>query len=314
MGNTTCVSGNSGAGFALAKGVWGHNGSSFQPAKFVFGHNGSGWICRYSVLSASSSGGSHTDSGTSSSGTASVVAGVTGVSGNAGSLSYIWSRLSGSLIGASANIAQPTWSYAFSGVANGTTSSTVSESFRCTITDGQTGAAATQDITVSLAWQNTIPAFSGSENDVTTLGPGSINPPAGANTVTVYIVAGGGRGGSGQFLDGDHEYGGGGGGSGDIVTWAGAAQSFSYSVGGTRSNSFVNGIGTASAGVDGGNADGADGAGGNDGTSGSGGIGGAGGGGRSTPAGTYGAGGNGGNPFEGGHDGQQGVIVFVWSP
>ena len=335
MGNSTVLWGHNGSGFAITKGVWGHDGSSFKPAKFVFGKSAGGsWIPRYSVLSASASGGSHTDSGASSSGTASVVAGVNTVSGSYATVSYVWTRLSGSQISCSANIATPTWSCPFTGVANGTTSGTVSESFRVTITDDNTGATTTADITINLAWQNTIPAFSGQTDPFYGPASGTINPPAGANTVRIYIVGGGGDGGSGNFIDTESMYGGGGGASGARAVWFGSAQSFTYSAGGPRTGSSVSGIASASAGGNGSSAfgtnvghgnpggntasggnesndpgnGGGSGAGGNDGSGGGGGAG------QSTPLGDFGAGGNGGSSGSSGDDGQQGAIVFVWYP
>lgn len=333
MGNTTRFYARGGS-FTPAQGVWGHNGSSFQPAQKVWAHNGSSWVGVYSVLSvASKSNASNTSSGASSSGTASASNGTMSGSGNIGSLSYSWANVGGdgSISINNAALQTPTFSRNFSGVSP-EGSANVSGTWRCTMTDLQTGATVQDTISVSLTWQNTTPAFSGQTDTYPGPASGTASRPTGASTVTIYIIGGGGQGGSGQFMDGDHQYGGGGAQGGGRVVWTGsAASAYTYNAGGARTASSVDGIGTADRGESGYSADGADAPGGsllgsasggnvanntgNAGSNGSGGNGGAGGAGQSVPSvGTYGAGGDGGSSFGGGTDGQQGVVVFVWSP
>ena len=331
MGNTTKLWGYSG-GYGQAQGLWGYSGG-WQPAKAAWVYDAGTWKGIYSVLSVTgTSNVSHGSSGASSSGGDSGSGGVTGVSGNIGSLSYSWSYLSGDgvIVPDNSAAATPTWSRSFSGVANGTSSS-ASASWRCTITDAQTGATTTADISIGLQWTNTIPAFTFQRNPFP--GPtspgansGICNAPAGANTVRIYIIGGGGQGGSGIFQDGDHLYNGGGAASGARAVWSGAASNFTYSAGGPRTGSSVSGVASATAGGDGGNAEfnafsdgfanpgGNTASGGNEANDpGNGATGITGGSGQSTPIGNYGTGGDGGAFFEGGHMGQEGIVIFEWS-
>src|SRR5690348_15729768 len=141
MGNTTHLRGNASA--ALASLVYGKSGGSTLAAKCVYVKNGGVVKGIYSVLSPSGTSSlSGAGSGASTSGTATTSAGANvSATGNIGTLSYSWAYLSGdrSITCSSNTSANPTFSRAFSGVSNGTTSSPVSGVWRCTITDGDTG-------------------------------------------------------------------------------------------------------------------------------------------------------------------------------
>lgn len=163
MGNTTRFSASLGSGYSAALGVWGRDGSgNAQPAKGIWVYNSGAWVGKYSVIAASGSNVSNTSaSGASTSGTATTGTPGLSASGNIGTLSYSWANTGGdgSFTCSNSAIANPTFSRAFTGVSNGTTSSTLTCNWRCTITDGDTGATKTVDITASAAWTNTIPAY-----------------------------------------------------------------------------------------------------------------------------------------------------------
>lgn len=216
MSNTTRLFGRGGSSFAAAQLVYGHNGAGWVAAQKVYAHNGSGWYLRYGPLTVSSvTHVSHSSSGASSAGSDSGVAGIS-VSGGSGSYSYSWAYLSGdgSFGCSNSAISNPTFSRSFSGVGNGSTS-TVTGSWRCTVTDIQSGATVTGDCSISLAWQNTSSGggFSPVTNDYTSSGSETV--PSGATNLTITIIAGDGSGGFGLTEEpGPVEYHGGNGGSG----------------------------------------------------------------------------------------------------
>lgn len=216
MGNTTKLWGYS-SSYALAQAVWGHNGTSWLPAKGLWVYDGNAWRARYSVIASTlNSNIAKTGSGASTSGSVSDVGGVSSVSGNLGSVTYSWAYLSGdgSIAPNNSAAAQPTWARSFSGVANGSTSSTVTATWRCTITDAATGANQLRDYSISFAWQNTIPAFSPFTSTYYT-GSGSETVPTGASQLVIEAF---GRGGfPGSFDVGSGSGGGGGGGAGRSV-------------------------------------------------------------------------------------------------
>jgi len=254
VGNTTRLYGNV-SSFALAQGVWGHNGSSFQPAKYVYVHNGSGWVGAYSVLSVTSTtNASGSNSGASSSGSASG-GGSISVSGNIGSLTYFWAYLSGdaSILCSNAAAQSPTFSRPFSGVGDGT-SSNITGSWRCTVTDGQTGATVAGDISIWLTWQNTT-SGGGFSPFTSTFDSGSGNEtvPTGSSQLVVTLY---GRGGAGGNWPGDGGSAGGGGGGAycnkTIAVSAGNwGQSLAYVVGNSSVSGTLTGTLTASNGTDG---------------------------------------------------------------
>lgn len=164
MGNTTRY-------FARHSGSWQnpitryarHNGSWQAVLAHYARHNGV-WQMIYSTPAVSvGNSGAVTGAGASSSGTVSGSVMATPGGTSSGSLSYAYAYVSGdsgfSIISGNGT-ATPTFSHAFSGVANGTTSSGVSATWACTLTDNVTGASATAAFTVGpFAWQNTIPPY-----------------------------------------------------------------------------------------------------------------------------------------------------------
>jgi hypothetical protein len=332
---TTKFSGRLGGTWRTANAVYARLGGTWRHCRYVYVKLNGSWVGVYSTPDVTiSGGGSAGMSGASSSGQAYVYA-IANLGGtHSGSISYSWANIGGNAIQCSnAGIANPYFYYDFVGVPNGTTSGPVSATFRCTITDTLTGAQSYADVTIgNLTWQNTIPAFSGHTDKITSLGGGSVNRPTGANSVTIYAIAYGGQGGGGFNGGGEPSYGGGGGGGGGRMVWSGAASSsYSYMVGNLGQPTSVSGIGTANAGSNGDSASPGGGGGGGLGGSASGGnvandtggagdsssgdTGGSGGSGQSAPDGTYGQGSDGGNGFGGG-GGNYGpsVIFFVWSP
>ena len=286
-----------------------------------------------------SGGGARTGSGASGSGTVSIDAYVTAGGVHSGNLSRKWKRSgtdNGFVIDDDTAV-HPGWSKNFTGVANGSTSAGLSESWYCEVTDIDTGAVYQTDaITIGpLAWQNTTPAFSAHTNTYTS-GSGTEYVPPGAATLTIRRVGGAGGGGNGVYNSGLGDYkGGNGGGSGAYTTqtiaiapgdwnapiyWAvGAGVSLWPNIGGTSSTTGYVAAGSVSGNAPGGTG-GASGAtvvagsskggtpNGNDGTNGS--LGAHGNGGAS-PYGGYGKGGDGGYPG-GGQLGGDGAIIFEW--
>jgi len=199
--------------------------------------NGGASVGVYSVLAPSGVNHvAHTDPGGSTSGTAFVAGANVSATGHIGTLTFNWSGplpggdLSTGITGPT--LSNPTFSRLITGVANGTTSGTYSSFWRCTITDSQTGATATFDVQVDLAWTNTIPAYS-PHTDVRTSGSGITIPP-GAPSVTITVVGGGGGGGGGAFdIPTGDDFGGNGGGSGG---W----RSQTYSISPSDYNATIN--------------------------------------------------------------------------
>lgn len=179
-----------------------------------------GWIWEFSKPTAVlSGGGARTGSGASGSGTVSIDAYVTAGGVHSGNLSRKWKRSgtdNGFVIDDDTAV-HPGWSKNFTGVANGSTSAGLSESWYCEVTDIDTGAVYQTDaITIGpLAWQNTTPAFSAHTNTYTS-GSGTEYVPYGSSSLTLKVGGGGGGGGNGW--GGVDPGGGGGGGSGDYET------------------------------------------------------------------------------------------------
>lgn len=201
MGNTTHIRGNSAA--SLAALIYGKSGGSTLPAKYVYVKNGGVVKGIYSVLTPSGTTPiGATGSGASGSGTPTVAGANVSASGNIGSLGYSWAYKSGDTsiaIAGGGATSNPTFSRAISGVPNGSTSSTFSAVWTCTIIDGDTGASITIDVTVNLAWTNTIPAYSGRVTDY----DGTISADvSGTDTIDTnasqLIIEVWGGGGSGQ--------------------------------------------------------------------------------------------------------------------
>jgi hypothetical protein len=167
MSNTTHFFGKASGTTALAEAVYGKSGGAALPAKLVYVQNGGAARLVYSTPSVGMTGtGSVTGAGASSSGTVSSTGGAPAATpggNNSGSFGYSYAYVSGDTgfsITAGGATATPAFSHSFSGVANGTTSSGVSATWACTITDTVTGATAAANFAVGpFAWQNTIPAF-----------------------------------------------------------------------------------------------------------------------------------------------------------
>lgn len=233
---TTDFKRRSGGSFAAAVTVRRRSGGGWISATKAYRRTGGAWSMVYSMPDLGiSGGGAATGSGGSSSGSASVGATAAPGGTNSGSLSYAWNYVSGdgAIAPNNSGIANPTFSRNFTGVPNGTTSSGVSAIWRCILTDTATGAQVYEDRTIGpLAWQNTIPAFSGRTDYINS--SQSVSTPAGANSLTVYIVGGGAQGGAG-FNDGmgTEFVGGGASGAGQAVkTVSGPGGSYSCTVGG----------------------------------------------------------------------------------
>lgn len=301
-----------------------------------------GWIWEYSTPSATLSGGgaASTSNGTGS-GTPSGTATATPGGVNSGNLGYQWFRAGGSPSNFTLSntlTAVLGYSYAFSGVGNGVTSTQPAETVYCIVTDLDTGAQyQTGNIVIGpLSHTNTTPAFSAHTNTYTA-GSGTEYVPAGATSLTIRRIGGAGGGGNGVYNSGLGDYkGGNGGGSGAYtaqtiaiapgdasapIYWSvGAGVSLWPNTGGTSSTTGSVAAGSVNGNAPGGTG-GASGAAvvagsstggspnGNNGTNGSLGVAGVGG---ASPYGGYGKGGDGGYPG-GGAVGGNGAIIFEWS-
>lgn len=141
-----------------------HHSGSWQAILGRWAKHGGVWQLTYSTPSVSvSNTGAATGSGASAAGTTSASVTATPGGYRSGSQSYSYAYVSGDTgfyISAGAGTTTPTMSHDFSGVANGSTSSGVSATWSCTMTDTVTGATTTFNFTVgAFAWQNTIPAY-----------------------------------------------------------------------------------------------------------------------------------------------------------
>lgn len=255
-------------------GVWGpwtvsrKLGGTIGPSPHVYEKIAGTWVCIYSVLTSSvnsGAGASAAGSGASTSGTSTTSAVSTGTSGNASGLTYSWAYLSGdgSITCSASTSATPTFSRAFTGVGNGTTSGAITGTWRCTITETSSGATTTADCALSFTWQNTIPAFTAHNDDFQTPGSSTVAVPAGAVQLVIEVWGGGGNGGHGATGSNDHQ--GGGGSAGGYVKHiialsSDSGKTVSYTVGGNSSVSatLTNGSPSLSAGIgqDGANATG----------------------------------------------------------
>lgn len=305
------------------------------------------WEYRYSTptITGTAAGG-NAASGASPNGTASVSLSASTGGDNSGSLAVSWAYFDGDAgctITSGGNTLTPTISRPFTGVGNGSTSGAVSARFQPTVTDNLTGAIYVGDpvSTGNLSWTNTIPSFTAHTDTIrsgTNGYSGTEVVPAGAVSLTIKRVGGGGAGGVANFNIGRGDNDGGqGGGSGALTTLtialsgdAGKSISWTLGAGGTSewptiggtttttgtltngsvSGSAVGGAGGASGGNFAAGAGFGGSPGGNNGIDGgeeSGGAGGAG------PLGDgYGQGGNGG-PDGGGDPGIDGELLFIWS-
>lgn len=341
MGNTNRFTARRAGGWQYASTVHGKFGGTWRPARYVYAKHGGVWRGVYSVLSPSKTDAFYPGSGASASGT--VDCGATAnATGNIGPLSFLWARTGGAgHTCLNPTSATPTFRYNFSGVGPEQTSYAYS-TWQCTISDGDTGATTViGGVSVGSAWTNTIPAFSGRTDYITS--SQSVATPSGANSLIVYIVGGGAQGGAG-FNDGmgTEYFGGGASGAGQAVkTISGPSGSYSCTVGGAGfgsnqgGTSSVSGNGisaSASGGYPGMSAgsggwgdaqNSVGGASGGDanysGNAGFAGFQGGGGGAAGNNGGPfngnyYGYGGNGGGPLSGGNAGEQGIVVLVWSP
>jgi len=142
--------------------VYGKLGGVTSPAKFVYAKLGGVVTMVYSTPTVSVANiGSTIGSGASGSGTTSNSTVATPGGNNSGNLSYAYSYVSGDTgFNNTVGGANPTFTHAFSGVPNGTTSAGVSATWNCRITDNVTGAFFDYQFTIGpYAWQNTIPAY-----------------------------------------------------------------------------------------------------------------------------------------------------------
>lgn len=199
--------------------------ASWIGASFVKRRSAGAWVWLYSTPDVNAGGGgAATDSGASTNGTTSVGLTATPGGNRSGSDSFAWSYVSGDA-GISLdniNAQNPNAARDFTGVSNGTTSAGVTAVWEVTLTDLQSGAQVTSQVTVGpLAWQNTIPSFSPFTQTFTGGQSGSVPVPNGATRLTLTMVAGGGWEGGSHFVVSTGDYwGGGGGGSGGYNVWS----------------------------------------------------------------------------------------------
>lgn len=173
--------------------------------------NGGSWLMRYSTPDAAvGGGGAASNSGGNSAGSVAVQC-YGGCSGtNSGSISYSWAYQSGDTgyylrDGQGQN---PVLQRDFSGVANGTSSSSSVAFWRLTTTDNQTGAQSYADLTIGpFTWTNTIPAedaisVTAADASGRSEGFGGFTATPTASTAGLITAAGG----SGSYPTWRHDY------------------------------------------------------------------------------------------------------------